>query len=131
MIWPRRFDIRSDRHVKEHSTERLTVDPFTIGMAQEHDNSGDIVGNSASAERDEFGDTGLDLLQGSLLGGARRVMPSILSEHVGLDAAGGDGVGSDAFGTTIGSKRAGETLDRGLGSSIQSVVRDAQAGRNG
>lgn len=115
----------------EETKDAHTVDPFAVRVAQEHDNLGNVVWDGASAEGNEFGNASLNLLQRSLLGGARGVVPGVLGEHVGLDTARGDGVGGDTLGTTVGSKRTGETLDSGLGTSIQSMVRDAQTSSDG
>lgn len=100
-------------------------------MAQEHDHSGDICGDGASTEGNEFGNTSLNVLDRGVLGGTRGVVPCVLVEHVGLDTTGGDGVGSDTLGATISGEGTSESLDGGLGSSVQSVVGNRHAGSNG
>ena len=59
-------------------------------------------------------------------------MPGVVVEHVGLDASRGDGVDGDALRARVGREGAGEALDGGFGTSVESVVLDAgHVGRDG
>src|SRR5205085_1571192 len=53
---------------------------------------------------------------------AGNVVPAVLIEHVGLDAAGGDGVASDALAAAVDGKGSCETLDGGFGTRIERMV---------
>lgn len=118
-------------HSWSEFVRELTVDPFTVIVAQEHDDLGNIVWDSTATERDELGNTSLDSFDRGVLGSAWRVVPCVLGEHVGLDTTGGNGVGGDAAGSTISGERASETLDSRLGTSVQSVVGNTNSGSDG
>ena len=108
-----------------------TVDPFTLVVAQEHDNSGNVRWDGDTTERNKLGNTGLDLGDWRVGSAAGSVMPGILLEHVGLDSTRSDAVGGDTLGATIGSEGSAETLIGGLGGGVQGVVGDGEAGGDG
>ncbi len=104
-----------------------TVDPFTVSMAQEHDNSRDIGWDSDTTEGDKLGNPGFDLRDGSVRSAAWGIMPRVLLEHFGLDSTWCDTVASDSLGATISSERAAEALVRRLGGGVEGVVGDRHA----
>ncbi len=55
-------------------------------------------------------------------------MPRIRAEHVGFDAAGGDGVDGDALGACVGGEGAREAFDGGFGAGVKGVIGDAGHG---
>lgn len=58
-------------------------------------------------------------------------MPSILLEHIGLDATGSNGVAGDTSGSAVGSERATETFVGGFGGTVERMVGDGKAGGDG
>lgn len=110
---------------------KLTSNPLAVIMAQEHDNLGNVVGHGASAEGDELGNASLDLLNRGLLGGARRVVPCVLGEHVGFDTTRRDGIASDSSWSAIGGEGSCQTFSGRLGCAVQGMVRHTQTGSDG
>ena len=103
----------------------LTVDPFTVLVAEESDDFGDIRRDSTSPKRAEFGNACLDVDHAGIGVGSWGVMPSVCVEHVRFDATGSNRIDRDALGTGVCRERPSETLDGCLGSRIQSMVFDA------
>ena len=91
-------------------------------MAQELDHPSDVIGHRTPSKRTHLGNTSLDLLHGRIFGGAGRIMPGVVGEHVGLDAAGCDGVDGDALWACVGGEGAGEPFDGRFGAGVQRVV---------
>ena len=52
-------------------------------------------------------------------------MPRVGAEHVGLDAAGRDGVDGDALGAGVGGEGAREAFDGRFGAGVEGVVGNA------
>lgn len=110
---------------RKETGEELTVDPFRVRVDEEGNDSGNVGGDCAATEWAEGGDAGLDLFHGSVLGGARRVVPRVLREHVGLDAAGGDPIDGHLLVAGVGGEGSNEPFDGSLGARVQGVVLDA------
>ncbi len=104
----------------------LTIDPLTIRTPQESHHARNIGRDGTPAQRTHAGDALLDVLEAGAGIRAGRVVPGVGAEHVGLDAAGRDGVDGDALGAGVGAEGAGEALDGGLGARVQRVVGHAR-----
>lgn len=110
----------------------LTINPLTIRAAQKRNHPRHIGRDGTPAQRTQTGDSLLDLLHAGTGIGAWGVVPGVGAEHVGLDAAGGDGVDGDALGARVGGEGAREAFHGGFGAGVQCVVGDAgHGGGNG
>lgn len=112
--------------------KRLTVDPFALVADEAVDGLANVLGGADAVEGAELGEAGLDGVDVHALVAAGDVVPRVGVEHVGLDAAGGDGVAGDVLLAAVDGEGAGEALDGSLGAGVEGVVGDAgHLGGNG
>jgi len=110
----------------------LAVDPATVIRSQESHNTSNVFGDGAALQWAVLGHELLDLVRRPVWSPAWNVVPSVLREHVGLDATRRNTVDGDAPRTEVGSKGLDHANDGHLGGIVQAMILDAkQAGSNG
>lgn len=104
-------------------TNDLSIDPLTVLGGQEGGDSGDVDGHADAVHGGPGGGVLVDLLVVEVLA-VGDVLLAHGVVHVGLDAAGGDGVDGDLLVAAVDGHAAHEGLDGALGARVDGVLGD-------
>lgn len=117
----------------DRETQRQrTIDPLALVTAQHVNRLADVCRGADTLQWAHVGQSLVDGVHGHTLVAVGNVVPRVLVEHVGLDAARCDSVDGHALLTTIDGKGTGETLNGSLGAGVEGVVGNAaDAGGDG